>query len=410
MIEPENQTAQETTDNNNAPDTPSFDSFNLSPLLLSAIHELGFNQSTPIQSESLPFTLQGADIVAQAQTGTGKTAAFLISCIQHCLTKNIEQERYCGEPRVLILAPTRELALQIEADAKSLAALTQLNILSLVGGMDYQKQRDRLNTEIIDLLIATPGRLLDFVNSSDAVLCEVEILVIDEADRMLDMGFIPDVRKLVYQTPKKEFRQTLFFSATYNPSVTRLAKQWTLYAEEVKVFPSQVTNQNVKQQVYLIDEANKFTLLFNLLKKQDWQRVIIFNNRRDETRYLCEKLTHYGISCSMISGEVEQKRRLRTLDGFKTGKIRVLVATDVAGRGIHVDKISHVVNYSLPEDAEDYVHRIGRTGRAGQAGTSISFASEDDAFELPNIEALIGEKLEYMTADKELLAPLPNPV
>jgi len=222
------------------------------------------------------------------------------------------------------------------------------------------------------------------------------------------MGFIPDVRRLVQKTPQKEYRQTLFFSATYNKAVMQLAQQWTLYAEEIRILPKQVTNQDVSQTVYLVDEANKFKLLYNLLQGDDWKKVIVFSNRRDETRKLYEKLLSLDLSCAMISGEVDQKRRMRTLDRFKNGDIRILTATDVAGRGIHVDKVTHVVNYSLPEDPEDYVHRIGRTGRAGEVGASISFATENDAYELPKIEALIGKKPDYVTADKALLVPVPE--
>ncbi|MBL4866865.1 MAG: ATP-dependent RNA helicase RhlB [Pseudomonadales bacterium] len=383
-----------------------FHDLGLTDELLHAVADLGFHYCSPIQAVSLPQTLQGYDVIGQAQTGTGKTAAFLVTIITHLLSKETPEERYNGEPRALIIAPTRELALQIEKDAHDLCKYTGISAMSVVGGMDYQKQQTRLHDEIIDILVATPGRLIDFINKRDCSLCEVETLVIDEADRMLDMGFIPDVKRIIGATPGKEYRQTLLFSATFNEDVLNLAKNWTLDPQRISIAPEHVATDTIDQKIYLVTTSEKYRLLYNTITQKELTRVIIFTNRRDETRRLCERLKRDNIKCAMLSGEVPQNKRLTTLENFKTGRIRVLVATDVAGRGIHVEGVSHVINYALPEDPEDYVHRIGRTGRAGSKGTAISFACEDDSFLLPAIETLLGEKLNCEQPPPELLLPV----
>jgi len=373
--------------------------------VLHGIADLGFKYCSPIQAVSLPQTLKGYDVIGQAQTGTGKTAAFLLTIIAHLL-KNVPGQRYNGEPRAVIIAPTRELALQIESDAHDLCKHTNLTAMAVVGGMDYQGQQSRLHDEIIDILVATPGRLIDFINKKDCSLCEVEILVIDEADRMLDMGFIPDVKRIVRETPDKRYRQTLLFSATFTDDIISLASGWTLEPERISIEPEQVATDSIEQIIYIVTTEEKYPLLYNTITQKDLNRVIIFTNRRDQTRRLCERLKRDNIKCAMLSGEVPQNKRLRTLADFKEGRIRVLVATDVAGRGIHVDGISHVINYALPEDPEDYIHRIGRTGRAGTTGTAISFACEDDSFLLPSIETLLGQKLSCKQPPEELLKPV----
>jgi len=265
--------------------------------------------------------------------------------------------------------------------------------------MDFNKQRAELMAGQVDILVATPGRLLDFVARRVIDLSQVEVLVIDEADRMLDMGFIPDVRRIVYKTPHKRRRQTLFFSATFNDDVMRLAQQWTLEPEHVAIEPDQIATDSVDQRFWMVGADGKAPLLAQLVKEQHLERVMVFANRRDSTRSLYDYLKSHGVSCEMLSGEVPQRKRITTLDRFKQGKVNVLVATDVAGRGIHVDDVSHVVNFDLPEDPEDYVHRIGRTGRAGAKGISISFISEDDAFSLPGIEDLLGTRVECTQPD-----------
>ena len=294
---------------------------------------------------------------------------------------------------MLILAPTRELVLQISEEARQLSKYCALRIISVFGGMDYDKQRKQLGAGPVDIIVATPGRLLDFQRRRDVNLKRVEVLIIDEADRMLDMGFIPDVRKIIYSTPAKEKRQTLLFSATLTGAITRLASEWTRNPVTVEIEPEQIAVETVEQIIYIVTTSEKFALLVNIINRQDLSRALVFCNRRDEVRRLTEMLTRYGINCAMISGEVPQKKRIRCLDEFKAGKIRVLVATDVAGRGIHIEGMDHVINFKLPHDPEDYVHRIGRTGRAGATGTSISFADEKDAFFIPAIEAFIDRKL-----------------
>ena len=390
------------------PMVTSFKELDLHPQLSKAIKAMGFDAPTPIQAQTLPFTLKGADIIGQAQTGTGKTAAFLISAIQHMLMNTYEEERFNGEPRLLVLAPTRELVMQIAADAENLCKFTGFNVLTLIGGVDYEKQRDVLHNELVDILVATPGRLIDFLRSRDVDLREVEVLVLDEADRMLDMGFISDVRRIVHATPHKPFRQTLFFSATFTEDTNRLAQSWTLYPHEVRIESEQMTADTVEQITYLVTDEEKLKLLYNLLVREDWRKVIVFTNRRDETRALYEKLEDLGLPAAMMSGEIDQRKRIKTIERFKNGEIQVLVATDVAGRGLHVDDVSQVVNYALPETPDDYVHRIGRTGRAGQIGTSVNFATEEEAFSIPDIEAHLGMKFRCEYPSEDLLVDLPE--
>ena len=370
-----------------------FSDFDLPTQLMKGISALGFEHCTPIQEESLPFALNGEDIVGKAQTGTGKTAAFLTSIITDLIKHPIDEERYIGEARSLILAPTRELAMQISADALDLARYTDLAVHTLVGGIDYAKQLRFLEKKHCDILVGTPGRLLDFANNRDIHLDQLEILVIDEADRMLDMGFIPQVTRLVRLTPNKSDRQTMLFSATFSSEVERLIQRWTNSPIKVEIKAEQVATDTVEQKVYITTSEEKFSLLIKILKGPGVDSVMIFANRRDICRNLYDRLREKGFKVGMLSGDVPQPRRIKTLENFKNRRTKIMVATDVAGRGIHVDGVSHVINYTLPEEPEDYVHRIGRTGRAGQTGTSISFACEDDAFLLEPIEKLMDTKL-----------------
>ena len=384
-------------------DKTRFHDLDLPDEVLHAIADLGFEYCSPIQAQSLPHTLNGHDMVGKAQTGTGKTAAFLVSVIDDLLKHPIETERYAGEARALIIAPTRELVLQIADDAKALTRYTDLKVHTLVGGMDYAKQQRHLHEQLVDILVATPGRLLDFCGNQDVYLDQVEILVIDEADRMLDMGFIPQVKRIIRQMPKKTHRQTLLFSATFTQDVLNLAEQWTDDPRRVEIEPESVATDNVKQHVYLAAAEEKYTLLYNILQQEDVDSLLVFANRRDECRRLHEKLERHGFKAGLLSGEIAQNKRVKTLDEFKSKNLKVLVATDVAGRGIHIEGISHVVNFTLPEEPEDYVHRIGRTGRAGMKGTSISFACEDDAFLLQPLEEMLGKKLPCEQPPEELL-------
>jgi len=346
-----------------------FETLNLHPNLKKAIDALGFTTMTPIQQKVLKFTLAGHDAIGRAQTGTGKTAAFLISIMNDLLNNPIQEQRYRGEPRALILAPTRELALQIESDAQDLGKYAGLNVVTL------------------------PGRLIDFVEQKEVWLDQIEFLVIDEADRLLDMGFIPSVKRIVRFSPRKEQRQTLMFSATFSYDVLNLAQQWLFEPVTVEIEPEKKTNADVEQRVYMVAKSDKYKLLQEILRDEPIEKVMIFANRRDQVRKLYDHLKRDGYKVVMLSGEIAQDKRLKMLDQFKNGKHNIMIATDVAGRGIHVDGVSHVVNFTLPEQSDDYVHRIGRTGRAGTSGVSISFLAEDDAFYLPEIEKAIGQKL-----------------
>ncbi len=384
-----------------------FHDLDLPDSVMHAIADLGYEYTSPIQAQSLPHALNGQDVLGKAQTGTGKTAAFLLAIIDDLLRNPIDGERYAGEARALVIAPTRELVMQIAEDAKNLTKYTDLKVHALVGGMDYGKQQQRLHNELVDILVATPGRLLDFCGNQDVFIDQIEVLVLDEADRMLDMGFIPQVRRIVRLTPKKSHRQTLFFSATFTDEVRSLADQWTEDAVKIEIQPLSVATDTVDQRVYLSSTEEKYTLLYNILHQESVDSLIVFANRRDECRRLHERLERHGFKVGLLSGEVAQNRRVKTLDDFKSGALKVLVATDVAGRGIHIDGISHVVNFTLPEEPEDYVHRIGRTGRAGRSGTSISFACEDDAMRLEPIQELLGRTLKCEQPPEQLLAATP---
>ena len=374
-------------------DAVRFSELALPQPVVSAIDDLGFERCTPIQGEVLPYSLSDYDITGQAQTGTGKTAAFLITILARQLEFPLQRQPLPGAARSLVLAPTRELAMQIEDDARDLSRHTKTRIVCLVGGIDYAKQREQLRQGPIDILVATPGRLLDFAGQRLVSLREVDVLVIDEADRMLDMGFIPDVRRIVYQTPRKRARQTMFFSATFNDDVMNLAAQWTLDPVHVAIKPEAVAVDTVEQHFWTLSGASKRGTLLTFVRKREPAHMLVFVNRRDKAHRLVSYLREKGVHCEGLAGDIPQRKRLATMQRFKDGELNLVVATDVAGRGIHVEGISHVINYDLPEDAEDYVHRIGRTGRAGATGIAISFVSEDDAFDLPGIEQLLGHRI-----------------
>ena len=385
-----------------------FHDLDMAKEILHAIYDLGFQYCTQVQAETLPKSLAGDDVTAQAQTGTGKTAAFLVTIFDRILKQQIDKKRKPGTPRALILAPTRELVLQIEKDARSLGKYVPCSILSLLGGIDYVKQQKILQSEPCDILICTPGRLIDFMRKKLVDLGRVEILIIDEADRMLDMGFIPSVKQIVISTPQKAKRQTMFFSATMTGDVKRLAESWTRQAFEITVKPEDVAVQSIEQITYITTIAEKPTLLYNIIMQKKLERVLIFVNRRHEARRLVETFKTYGISCALLSGEVDQTQRIKRLENFRSGKVRVLVATDVASRGLHVEAISHVINYNMPQDVEEYVHRIGRTGRAGASGIAINFADEEDSYELQKLEDYLGKKIECVFPEDDLLIPIPE--
>jgi len=373
-----------------------------------ALSDLGFEYCTPIQARVLKEVAEGHNVAGRAQTGTGKTAAFLLLTFKQFLQNPLPKDRPSGRPRALVIAPTRELVIQIMHDAAAIGKYCGIRSMAVYGGADFDKQERELLRGPIDLVAATPGRLLDFQRRRKIDLRGIEVLVIDEADRMLDMGFIPDVRTIIRSTPPKDRRRTLLFSATLTDDVMRLASQWMPDPHVVEIEPEQVAVDTVKQLVYMVRAQEKFTVLYNLLKRPNIGRVLIFANRRDQTERIAGELKRYGIKCELLSGAVNQNRRMRVLEDFRSGKVMTVVATDVAGRGLHIDDIAHVVNFDLPYEAEDYVHRIGRTGRAGAEGTAVSFACEDESFTIPEIEEYIGEELSCLYPEDVLLTPLPH--
>jgi ATP-dependent RNA helicase RhlB len=373
--------------------------------IVHATADLGFRQCTPVQRLSLPASLTGRDLLVQAQTGSGKTAAFLVTALQGYLEGRLNNGD--GTPSVLVLAPTRELARQIHSDAAGLGTYVNMRALAVYGGQKFDEQQTQLR-QGVDMVVATPGRLMDFMKRRTADLSNVGLLVIDEADRMLDMGFIPDVKRIVRVLPPREKRQTMMYSATLTQDVRRLASAWTVDPETVEIEPDNLVPKEVDEQVYSVASEDKLALLLSILEADQAERVLVFCNRRDQCDKLHRELLHYKINSALLTGDVPQKKREHVLDAFRDGSIRLIVATDVAGRGIHVTGISHVVNYDLPYDAEDYVHRIGRTGRAGVEGVAVSFACEEGGFVIPEIEEYIQRKLTSVAPDPDRLK-LPHP-
>jgi ATP-dependent RNA helicase RhlB len=372
------------------------------PLLdpvLQGIAEAGFTECTAIQEKSLPLALKGKDVAGQAQTGTGKTAAFLITLFSRLL-KNARDSKE-KNPRALILAPTRELVVQIEKDAQILGKHCGFTIQAIYGGVDYMLQRDALK-EGVDIVIGTPGRLIDYLKQKIYSLKSIEALVIDEADRMFDMGFIADLRFILRRLPPFDARQNMMFSATLNQRVMELAYEFMNVPVKVSVTPEQMTAELVEQVLFHASRKEKFPLLLGLLRKEGMERTMIFVNTKREAEFLHDRLNANNFPCRVISGDVEQKKRLRILEDFKSGKLPMLIATDVASRGLHIEGVSHVINYDLPQDCEDYVHRIGRTARAGAEGKAISLADEDGAFYVEAIEEYIREKIPVEWAEDEM--------
>ncbi|NOY75571.1 MAG: DEAD/DEAH box helicase [Kiritimatiellaeota bacterium] len=378
-----------------------FTDSDLEKVVLAACQDAGFEYCTPIQQKSLPTTLKGLDLTGKAQTGTGKTAVFLISSINRMLRNPLER-REPGACRMLVLAPTRELAIQIHKDAEALCKYTNFHNMVVFGGMDHQKQRNELNGPL-DILVGTPGRIIDFSRSGALKLNKAEILVIDEADRMLDMGFIPDVSKIVYRLPKAGSRQTMFFSATFDTKILRLVSSWLVDPVSVEVEPENIVSDLINQTFYSITVRDKMRLLLWFLENDDVERMLVFVNRRDTADRVERKLEKAGMRCGLLTGDVPQNKRLKILESFRRGDTKVVVATDVAARGIHVDDVSHVVNYDLPYEPGDYVHRIGRTGRAGNQGKSVSFLCENGAFVMPEIEAILGHDISTVQPTEEML-------
>ena len=386
-----------------------FHDFDLPSEVMHGIADLGFKYCTEIQALSLDQALAGKNIAGKAQTGSGKTAAFLVAILTRYLRSPENRAKTGGCPRALVIAPTRELVIQICKDADAIGKYTGLRSLAVYGGMDYDRQRHELVSAPVDLLVATPGRLLDFTKSRVIDLSKVDTLVIDEADRMLDMGFIPDVRRIMSYLPPKQKRTTMLYSATLNDTVMRLAMNWMEEPYKAEVESETNATDTVKQVVYVIQAKDKFTVLFNHIALHPDARTIVFCNRKSTTEDVYESLKIRGVSVEMLSGDVNQNKRLRVLDAFRDNEIKVVVATDVAGRGIDVKGLEYVVNFDFPYEAEDYVHRIGRTGRAGQTGIAISFADEFESCQIPDIEAYINEPLKctVIGPDDPLMKPIP---
>lgn len=386
-----------------------FDSLPLTPELLQGVAAAGFTFCTPIQALSLPHTLAGRDIAGQAQTGTGKSAAFLLALMQRLLTQAARDGRRRTQPRAIVLAPTRELAIQIEKDACVLGQHTGLRSGVVYGGAGYTTQREMLERGL-DILVGTPGRIIDYFKQRIFDLKALDVMVLDEADRMFDLGFIDDIRYLLRRMPPPDTRLNMLYSATLSHRVSELAYEHMNDPVEVKIEPDRKTVERIRQVVYYTAMAEKIPLLFGLLKQGHLTRTIVFVN----TKRVAEKIAGYcrgnDIDGKVISGDVPQTKRIRLLENFTAGKLPILIATDVAARGLHIPQVSHVINYDLPIDAQDYVHRIGRTARAGADGDAISFACEDYAYSLPEIEAYVGHKLPNEPIPDELLAPVKSPI
>ena len=384
----------------------AFSSLQLPPPLLRGVAEAGFVECTPIQARTLPLALAGQDVAGQAQTGTGKTAAFLLAVMNRLLRSGEGRGR---RPRALILAPTRELAIQIHKDAQQLGKHTNLSLGLAYGGSGYEKQRKQIS-EGVDILIGTPGRLIDYFKQRVFNLKAIEVLVLDEADRMFDLGFIKDIRFLLRRMPPPERRQSLLFSATLSLRVTELAYEHMNNPQVVRIDAEQVTASKVRESVYYPANTEKIPLLLGLLKSLRPLRSIVFVNTKRAAEEVWGYLEGNGFHAAVLSGDVPQKKRIALLRRFQEGELSIMVATDVAARGLHIENISHVFNYDLPQDEQDYVHRIGRTARAGASGEAISFACERYAFSLMDIEAYIGHRIPMREIDADLLVTPEQPV
>jgi ATP-dependent RNA helicase RhlB len=385
------------------PNSCTFDSLGLDPALMRGIADAGFTQCTPIQAQTLPRALQGLDVAGQAQTGTGKTAAFLVALYQALLKHGPAHGRQKTSIRALIVAPTRELAVQIHHDAEIIGRHTGLIQAVVFGGVDYEKQRRQLS-DGVDVLIGTPGRIIDYLKQHVFDMRHVQVLVLDEADRMFDLGFIADIRYILRRLPAPERRLSMLFSATLSHRVLELAYEHLNDPVLVRIEPDKMTVDQVRQIIYYPSMEEKLPLLIGLLRQAEARRTMIFVNTKRMAERLERILGANGFHAQALSGDVPQNKRLKFLRDFHDGKLAVLIATDVASRGLHIPDVSHVFNYDLPQDAPDYVHRIGRTARAGAEGDAISFACEEFAVSLPEIEAFLGHKIPYAAIAPELMA------
>jgi len=381
----------------------TFASLGLKAEVMAGIQQAGFVDCTPIQAQTLPLALAGRDVAGQAQTGTGKTAAFLVALYQALLTRAAAPSRAATSVRALIVAPTRELAVQIHRDALTLGAHTRLRHMVVFGGIDYEKQRQQLS-EGCDVLIGTPGRLIDYFKQHVFDLKHAQVLVLDEADRMFDLGFIADIRYILRRLPAPERRQSMLFSATLSHRVLELAYEHMNNPELVRIEPDKMTVDQVRQLMYYPAMEEKVPLLIGLLHQSEAHRTLVFVNTKRSAERLEAVLRANGFHAQALSGDVPQNKRLRFLRDFHDGRLAVLIATDVASRGLHIPDVSHVFNFDLPQDPPDYVHRIGRTARAGAEGDAISFACEEYAVGLPDIEGYVGHKIPFAPITPDLLA------
>ncbi len=360
--------------------------------LQKGIAEAGFVECTPVQEQTFKETLQGHDVLVQSQTGTGKTAAFLITLFQLFATTRDRRRR------ALVVVPTRELAVQVEDEASLLGTYFTYAIGSIYGGVGYGKQ-ERLLQDGVDILVGTPGRLLDFASSGKLRFGAFDILVIDEADRMFDMGFYPDLKRILKELPAPSERLTMLFSATLSTNVRNVAWEHMNSPVHIEIAPEHITVEEITQELYHVPSADKLRLMLGVLKKEQPKNALIFTNTKHMAVELSERLSRNGFPSRFIMGDLPQRQRLQLIDGLKSGAIKFLVATDVAARGLHIDNLDLVVNYDVPEDFELYVHRIGRTARAGKSGKAITFACEQYVYGLPAIESYIGMKIPVQWAD-----------
>lgn len=385
-----------------------FDQFDLDSRIIQGLNETGFQFCTPIQAESIPIAITGQDVAGEAQTGTGKTAAFMVACFDYLLKNPASENKRLNQPRALVLAPTRELAIQIHKDASVIGKHTGLTFGLAYGGTGYEEQRQQI-TDGIDILIGTPGRIIDYFKQHVFDLKACQCVILDEADRMFDLGFITDIRYLLDRCPAPEKRLSLLFSATLSHRIGELAYDHMNDPEEVRIKANTKTADKVKQTVYYPANDEKIPLLLGLMQSLETKRSIVFINTKRVAENVDAWLEGNGIKSALLSGDVPQNKRQTLLQKFEDGEFDVLVATDVAARGLHVPEISHVFNYDLPQSGEDYVHRVGRTARAGASGAAISFACEDYAHYLMDIEEYIGHRVNNEPVTTELLAkPLPK--
>ncbi|PKM11391.1 MAG: RNA helicase [Gammaproteobacteria bacterium HGW-Gammaproteobacteria-3] len=382
-----------------------FSNLELSDAILSGLTQAGFVHCTPIQDKCLPLSLRDLDVAGQAQTGTGKTATFLLATFQRLLNDDSEKIR---NPRAIIIAPTRELAIQIHKDALLLGSGLALKFALIYGGTDYQKQLGTIKSNV-DIIIGTPGRIIDFYRQKTFTLANIQVMVLDEADRMFDLGFIKDIRFLLRAMPPADQRLNMLFSATLSYKVTELAYEHMNQPVLIRIEPEEVTSKAIKQSAFCPSNEQKIPLLLGVLKKYAPQRSIIFVNTKRCAERLSDYLNSNGYKTAVLSGDVPQEKRQRLLADFQASHIALMIATDVAARGLHIADVSHVINYDLPQDAEDYVHRIGRTARFGARGEAISFICEEYAYSMPDIEDYIGQKVEVNPITADLLAEVIRP-